>query len=102
MPSVACRCAMLSGTNLIISPDAEVDIRDILRYTLETWGRPQRNAYFAELKRAARRLQAFPEIGREREDGVREYAFRHHVILYRHEGDTVTILRVMHPRRLRG
>lgn len=98
---MACRCAMPSGTNLIISPDAEVDIRDILRYTLETWGRPQRNAYFSNLKQAARRIQTFPEIGREREDGVREYAIRQHVILYRHEGDAVTILRVMHPRRLR-
>ncbi len=71
MPSTVYRCAMPSGTNLIITPDAETDIRDIPRYTMDHWGRSQRNAYFAELKRAARRLQAFPEMGREREDGLR-------------------------------
>ena len=92
---------MQSNIRLIITPDAETDIRDILRYTQEQWGRPQRNAYFAVLKQAARRIQSFPEIGRECESGVREYALRHHVVLYRFEGDTVSILRVMHPRRLR-
>jgi len=92
---------MPSSISLVITPDAEADVRDILRYTLEQWGRPQRNAYFAELKRAARLIQAFPEMGRERDPGVREHPLRHHVILYRYEDDTVTILRVMHPRRLR-
>ncbi|MBA3378040.1 MAG: type II toxin-antitoxin system RelE/ParE family toxin [Chloroflexia bacterium] len=62
---------------------------------------PSATPIFADLKRAARRLQAFPEMGREREDGAREYMLRHHVVLYRHQDDTVYILRVMHPRRLR-
>lgn len=101
MPSRGYRCAMPSGTNLIITPEAETDIRDILRYTMDHWGRSQRNAYLGELKRAARRVQAFPEIGRERGAGVREYMLRHHIVLYRHQDDTVYILRVMHPRRLR-
>ena len=92
---------MQSNIRLIITPDAETDIRDILRYTQEQWGRPQRNAYFAVLKQAARRIQSFPEIGRESSAGVWEYAIRHHVILYRYEAETVTILRVTHPRRLR-
>jgi len=57
--------------------------------------------YFAELKKAARRIQAFPEIGRVLESGVRQHTLRHHVVLYRFENDTVTVLRVMHPRQLR-
>ncbi len=92
---------MTSGTRLVISPSDNQDVRQILYYTLITWGRPQRNAYFGELKRAAWLLQEFPEIGKAHDDGIREFALRHHVVLYRYEQDAVTILRVMHPRRLR-
>lgn len=93
---------MTSGTRVIITAAAEQDVREILNYTLVQWGRPQRNTYFVELKRAVRRIQEFPGIGRLVDGDTREYALRHHVVLYRYDEDVVTVLRVMHPRRLRG
>jgi toxin ParE1/3/4 len=94
---------MTSNTRLVVLPSAEHDVRDILRYTELQWGRAQRNAYFRELRAVAERLLAFPELGHVAEDGTREFSLRHHVVLYRYDStsNTVTILRVMHPRRLR-
>jgi len=40
-------------------------------------------------------------MGRVTEHGVREFLVAQHVLLYTYDHDTVTILRVMHPRRLR-
>lgn len=57
--------------------------------------------YLTVLYEAFERIRSFPEVGRECEAGIREHAIRHHVVLYRYDDDTVTILRVMHPRRLR-
>lgn len=92
---------MTSGIDVVITPEAERDVREILAYTLAEWGREQRNAYFVVLKQAVRRLQRFPEMGRMIGSGIRELPVSHHVILYRYEKDAITILRVMHPRRLR-
>jgi toxin ParE1/3/4 len=93
---------MTSNIRLIVLPSAERDVRDILRYTELQWGRAQRNAYLRELIAAVRRLQSFPELGRSVEADIREFSLRHHVVMYKFHDDTVTILRVMHPRRLRG
>lgn len=41
MPNRAIRCAMKSGTEFIILPEADQDIDDILQYTLETWEEEQ-------------------------------------------------------------
>jgi toxin ParE1/3/4 len=92
---------MKSSIRIIIQPSAEVDIREIMRYTEATWGRGQRNAYFSELRRAARQLLVFPEMGREVDDGIRELVLRHHIVLYRYDDDIVTVLRVLNPRQLR-
>lgn len=64
---------MRSSTDLIVSPEAEGDLGDIYAYTREAWDEQQADA------------------------------FRQHVILYHHDADaaTVTILRVVNPRRLR-
>lgn len=99
---VVIRCAMKSNTRFSMSRLARHDITEILQYTEESWGRHQRNVYLRELVRAGRQLTAFPEMGRESESReVRELVLRHHVILYQYRDDTVTILRVLNPRRLR-
>ncbi|MDQ3654186.1 MAG: type II toxin-antitoxin system RelE/ParE family toxin [Chloroflexota bacterium] len=92
---------MTSNIDLVISFSARQDIYDVLQYTVEIWGDEQADIYERMLDAAFQRLRSFPEIGHVRDDGVREFAIRHHVILYRHEAETVTIVRVVHPRRLR-
>jgi len=92
---------MTSSIDLVISFEARQDIYDVLQYTIDIWGDEQADIYERMLDAAFHRIRSFPEIGRVQDEGIRAYAIRHHVILYRYEDDTVTILRVMHPRRLR-
>jgi toxin ParE1/3/4 len=92
---------MKSSISIIVLPAAEHDVREILRYTEKQWGRRQRNLYYGELKRAARQLQAFPEMGHLTDKGVRELVVKRHIVLYRYDDDIVTVLRVLNPRRLR-
>ncbi len=92
---------MTSNTDLVISFEARQDICDVLQYTVDTWGDEQADDYERLLDTAFHRLRSFPELGRERDHGTREYPLQPHVVLYRYQDDTVSILRVMHPRRLR-
>lgn len=92
---------MTSSTRFVFSADAQQDLDDIQQYTLSRWGERQLERYQGELHAAFERLRAFPEMGRPVERGFRELPVSHHVILYRYENDAITILRVMHPRRLR-
>lgn len=95
---------MMSGIDLVFSAEAEEDIDSVLAYTFNTWGSAQEGTYRGVLWNAFQRIQAFPEIGRrvsgDRED-LREHTLEHHIILYRYANDTVTILRVVNPRRRR-
>lgn len=92
---------MTSSIRLRFTQRANRDIDDILQYTLDQWGLAQMRAYEQALFDAFEKLRRFPETGRVHEDGLREFVLRHHVILYRFDADTITVLRVMHQRRLR-
>ena len=84
---------------------AEANIRNILQYTLQTWGPGQRDAYQQRLGQAFLTIRDFPDIGHPLgADGrIRAFHLEHHTILYRHDADAnlVTILRIVNPRRLR-
>ena len=94
----------MSSIDLAFSAEAEEDIDGILAYTFETWGNTQEITYRLVLWSAFQRIQSFPEIGRrvsgERAD-LREQILEYHIILYRYHGNTVTILRIVNPRRKR-
>jgi toxin ParE1/3/4 len=93
---------MPSSHRLRINPEAREDIRDILQYTLQTWGRAQRDKYQAAILDAMQRLREYPAIGEERDDLGRPYrrlVVEQHVIYYRIEGKAVRVIRVVHTRR---
>jgi plasmid stabilization system protein ParE len=95
---------MTSSTRLAISARARVEIRDILQYTLATWGTGQRDRYETILYDAFERIRTFPDIGHPAEGrpaNIREYHLEHHVIQYRREPDRIVILRIVNPRRRR-
>lgn len=95
---------MTSNIELRFTLRAEANIRDILQYTVKTWGTDQREAYRRTLENAFQHIRAFPEIGRVVEDGdptIREFHLEHHTIVYRRDTAAVVILRVVNPRRLR-
>lgn len=97
---------MTSRTRMVITAEARSTIEAIYTYTMAAWDERQADAYDDMLNRAFRRIQTFPWIGRVASDedtAIREYPLRNHIILYRHDVDidTVTILRIVNPRRLR-
>ena len=92
---------MTSNTRLQFTAAFQSDIADILQYTIELWGPEQADKYEDEIFEALERLRQYPELGRLVSGSEREMAIRHHVVLYDFIGTTVTLLRILHPRRLR-
>jgi plasmid stabilization system protein ParE len=51
-----------------LAPKARKDVKDILRYTAETWGRPQMLVYRAKIDDALQAISQNPQIGHRRSD----------------------------------
>jgi len=80
---------------------AIADLKDIGRYTLEHWGREQRNLYLRMLDASFQQLAANPLAGKDCSDirdGYRKCNVGSHVIFYRQSGDTIEIVRILHGR----
>jgi toxin ParE1/3/4 len=82
---------------------AEEDVKEILTYTLETWGERQFEQYLDILN------QAFDEISKDtlspnsryRDElvkGVITLRDGHHIIFFRMKSDEVEVIRVLHER----
>ena len=79
---------------------ALADLRDIARYTRETWGPKQARLYREELELEIRKLALAPGMGRMRADvapRVRSFPIARHVAFYLENDDGITVLRVLHP-----
>ncbi len=86
---------------LVLAPQAESDLTDILQYTLETWGEAQLSAYAAVLDEALRLLRGNPQIGFTRpavSDRHRFLPAGEHVIAYRLTDTSIEISRILHGR----
>jgi toxin ParE1/3/4 len=87
---------------VVLSPIAETDFEDILVYTRGQWGAKQADTYATAIRAALREIAAYPEIGRPRDDlrvGLRSFLVQqHHFILYRIDGETIRVLRIVHVR----
>ena len=84
-----------------LSPRARQDFIDILRYTGETWGVPQLDAYESRLRNALGVLGDNPLIGkpgRGLPGNYRLYYIGAHVIVYRIEPDGIGVARILHQR----
>jgi len=81
---------------------AIADLKDIGRYTLERWGREQRNLYLGMLDATFQQLASNPLTGKDCKDirnGYRKFNAGSHVIFYRQQsGDTIEIVRILHGR----
>ena len=79
---------------------ALADLRDIARYTRETWGLKQARLYREELELGFRKLALAPGMGRARTDvapQVRSFPIARHVAFYLECEGGITVLRVLHP-----
>jgi len=69
---------------LVISPDARQDIRSLLMYSQQQWGREQRRTYKSNLDRAMKQLiRSRTVVGA-------------HIVYYRVTDRSVIIVRVLH------
>jgi toxin ParE1/3/4 len=86
-------------STVVLKPAARRDVRSILLYTGQKWGFGQRDAYREALDQAFATLSVNPLIGRSRDEiapNLRSHTIQQHVIYYRVEVETVTVLRVLH------
>jgi len=86
--------------SFILTNMAHADLKDIGRYTLEHWGREQRNLYLRMLDASFQQLAANPLQGKDCSDirnGYRKFNAGSHVIFYRQQSsDTIEIVRILH------
>jgi len=79
---------------------ALADLRDIARYTRETWGLKQARLYREELELGFRKLALAPGMGRARTEvapRVRSFPIARHIAFYCESEGGITVLRVLHP-----
>jgi toxin ParE1/3/4 len=87
--------------HLILLPEAQQDIRDILLYTSRHWGQQQVRVYRSKLDNAVRGLIRYPYRGRPRDDvsiGLRGREVESHVVFYRITDETIYVLRILHQK----
>ena len=77
------------------------DLKSIGRYTLESWGREQRNIYLSKLDESFHILAEQPHLGSARDEirkGYRVYHVARHLIFYRQKSTAIEIIRILHDR----
>lgn len=90
---------------LILSPKAQQDFIDILRYTNETWGEQQLQLYRDKIDDALKSIGSNPQLGHNRNDLPRAnlaYLVAVHAIIYRICQNRVEIVRILHQRMSLG
>lgn len=90
---------MASGFRL--TRDAQQNLRDIRRYTVNTWGQPQSKTYLEGMQDAIRLLAEFPGQGLARQDvddGVFSFPYGSHMLYYRLEKQQLVVFGVLHQR----
>ena len=84
-----------------LSREAESDIGNIARYTIEQFGIEQARTYRDSMIACFQSLGETPGIGRRVDyirEGYRRFDHRFHVIFYKSEGPDILIVRVLHKR----
>ena len=79
---------------------ALADLREIARYTRETWGLGRARLYREELELEIQKLALSPGMGRARSDvapSVRSFPIARHVAFYVEREGGITVLRLLHP-----
>jgi len=83
-----------------LTKKAKADLKDIARYTRETWGREQRNVYLKKIDDIFHQLSNNPAQGRNCDhirEGYRKYGIGKHYIFYRTIApDQIEIVRILH------
>ena len=84
-----------------LTPDAQSDLIEIHRFTLQQWGQAQSQKYLSELRKTIRLLSDTPSLGKSRpEVGANVLSFPHvsHVIYYVVHEQRLVVFGVLHKR----
>lgn len=88
-------------TTYRFTPDAQSDLIDIRRFTVQQWGAAQSQIYLSDLRSTIRLLAETPSLGKPRpEVGEHVLSFPHvsHVIYYVIHEQQVVVFGVLHKR----
>ena len=86
---------------IILSPRAQNDLKNVRNYTIETYGEKQAAKYLSVIEDGINQLLDNPEIGRLRDDvksGYRALNIEKHIIFYKIKITEIHILGVVHGR----
>jgi len=78
---------------------ARQDLKEIWRFSCETWNEQQADKYLRQLAEKTALLRTNPNLGRRRDEvrpGYRSLVVNRHVVYYLVEEDSVRIVRVLH------
>ncbi len=93
---------MADTLELVISPAARQDLREINQYSLRTWGQPQSADTLAQIREQLWMLTTQPDMGCERPDlapRLRSMPVKSHILFYRVGNHRLEIVRVHHGRQ---
>ena len=82
-----------------ITPRAQDDLKNIGRYTLDIWGKSQRDKYLRKMVQRFEWLAKHPNVGRMREDiaqGYYCYSQGAHLVFYTISEDFISIIGIVH------
>lgn len=85
---------------LVLSPGAVSDINGIWDYTAGRWGPDKADDYTDGLRDACHALAEGSKQGRRLDirDGYLKYVLGAHVIYFRHDGQDLVVIRILHGR----
>uniref|UniRef100_UPI00405667D4 type II toxin-antitoxin system RelE/ParE family toxin n=1 Tax=Candidatus Electrothrix sp. TaxID=2170559 RepID=UPI00405667D4 len=92
----------MSRYQLVISPVAQNDFKNIFQFGLRHWGKNQSISHLNNLKNHLWTLTQHPHIGIERPElqpEIRSIPSTSHVIFYRIQAQTIEIIRILHVRQ---
>ena len=87
--------------NLLIKPEAEKDLEKIYEYTFITWGFEQAEQYQDDLFHGMQLLLEQNELGKIYPHSnilYRKFHVNRHLIFYRFEKQSCTIIRILHEK----
>ncbi|MCC6945814.1 MAG: type II toxin-antitoxin system RelE/ParE family toxin [Thermomicrobiales bacterium] len=90
---------MTSHHRIELSEPAELDLLELLNYSLEQWGKEQPVAYADRIEHALDSLARYPNMGvtcDELLSGSRRLKVEQHWIYYQLIGDVVYVVRILH------
>lgn len=85
--------------NILVTPKANEDLKEIFEYTIETWSFNQAEKYQNELNKAFLDLCSNPKLGElylYKSGNFRNLRINRHLIFYKHSQNECTIVRILH------